>query len=175
MANIAAAMVGRGDVYYRGIRMQAAQALSRAGLTPIVLADFDEHALIDSGAFEIARTALLANDGSRQALEWADMIYAMDLDGRSASPAPLSLPAQANRPYQWLDWDAERILALLKGSYVFHDDPAGPPRVYPDGLASIADPPRRSVAGLGGAARRRSGGAQLVRPVAGFSCRPVAP
>ena len=133
LANIAAAMAGRGDVYYRGIRMPAAQALGRAGLTPIVPADFDSHALIDSGAFEIARTALLANDG-RQALEWADMIYAMDLDGLSASPAPLSLPAQANRPYEWLDWDAERILGLLKGSSLFDDDPAGPARAYPDSL-----------------------------------------
>ncbi len=134
MADIAAAMAGRGDVYYRGVRMPAAQALNQAGLTPIVPVDFDSHALIDTGAFEIARTALLAADG-RRALEWADMIYAMDLDGLSASPAPLSLPAQANRPYQWLDWDAERILALLKDSYVFGGDPADPPRIYPDGIA----------------------------------------
>jgi histidine ammonia-lyase len=133
LANIAAAMAGRGDVYYRGLRMPAAQALSQAGLTPIVFANFDDHALIDSGAFEIARTALLANDG-RQTLDWADMIYAMDLNGLPASPVPLSLPARANRPYAWLDWDAERILALLKGSYLFRDDPAGPPRGYPDSL-----------------------------------------
>jgi histidine ammonia-lyase len=133
MANIAAAMVGRGDVYYHGIRMPAAQALSRAGLTAIIPADFDDHALIDTGAFEIARTALLAGDG-RQALDWGDMIYAMDMDGLSASPAPLSLPAQANRPYQWLDWDAARILALLKGSYLFDGDPANPGRAYPDSL-----------------------------------------
>jgi histidine ammonia-lyase len=133
LANIAAAMAGHGDVYYRGIRMSAVQALSQAGLTPIVPTDFDSHALIDSNAFEIARTALLANDG-KQALEWADLIYAMDLDGLSGSPAPLSLPAQANRPYQWLDWDAERILGLLKGSYLFLDDPAGPARTYPDSL-----------------------------------------
>ncbi len=134
MADIAAAMAGRGDVYYRGVRMPAAQALSRAGLTPIIPADLDSHALVDTNAFEIARAALLAADG-RQTLEWADMIYAMDLDGLSASPAPLSLPARANRPYQWLDWDAERILALLKDSYVFDGDPAGQPRIYPDNLA----------------------------------------
>jgi histidine ammonia-lyase len=134
MADITAAMAGRGDVYYRGVRMPAGQALSRAGLTPIVPIDFDSRALVDTGAFEIARTALLAADGKRT-LEWADMIYAMDLDGLSASPAPLSLPAQANRPYQWLDWDAERILALLKDSYVFNDDSDGPARIYPDSLA----------------------------------------
>jgi hypothetical protein len=77
---------------------------------------------------------MLAEDG-KQTLEWADMIYAMDLDGLSACPAPLSLPAQANRPYQWLDWDAGRILALLKNSYVFDGDPAGPPRIYADSLS----------------------------------------
>jgi histidine ammonia-lyase len=134
MANIAAAMAGRGEVYYRGTRMPAARALIDAGLAPVMPADFDDDVLINTDAFEIARTALLADRG-RQALEWADMIFAMDMGGLSASPAPLSLPAQANRPYEWLAWDANRILTLLKGSYLFEGDTGAPALTYPDSLA----------------------------------------
>ena len=32
--NIEAAMIGHGEVYYKGVRMKAAQALSRAGMKP---------------------------------------------------------------------------------------------------------------------------------------------
>ncbi|HTJ63276.1 MAG TPA: aromatic amino acid lyase [Alphaproteobacteria bacterium] len=134
MANIAAAMAGFGDVYYRGTRMPASRAINEAGLTPVSPADFDDRGLIDTDAFEIARTALLADRG-RRALEWADIIFAMDMLGLSASPAPLSLPAQANRPYQWSAWNAARVLALIKGSYLFDGEPGTPPRTYPESLA----------------------------------------
>ena len=33
--NIEAAMIGHGEVYYKGVRMKAAQALARAGMKPI--------------------------------------------------------------------------------------------------------------------------------------------
>lgn len=117
MSNIAAAMVGRGDVYYRGVRMPAAQALSRAGLMPVAPADFDDHAFMDTNAFDTARTALLAADG-RQALEWSDLNYAMNLEGAGTGLAVLSLPAQADRPFAWLNWDSGRILAILRDSYL---------------------------------------------------------
>jgi histidine ammonia-lyase len=143
MANIAAAMTGRGEVYYRGTRMPASRALSDAGLTPITPVDFDDHGLTDTDAFEVARTALLADQG-RQALDWADLIFAMDMGGLSASPAPLSLPAQANRPYEWLAWDAERIVTLLKGSYLFDGDAGAPPLAYPDSL--VPSPARQGSA-----------------------------
>src|SRR5579872_387831 len=56
-------------------------------------------------------------------LEWADLIYAMDLDGMNSSVTPLSLVVQRDRPDPWLNWDAARVLGMLKGSYLFDADP----------------------------------------------------
>jgi histidine ammonia-lyase len=65
----------------------------------------------------------VVND-ARRALEWADLIYAMDLDGMNSSITPLSLATQCDRPDKWLNWDAARVLDMLKGSYLFDADPA---------------------------------------------------
>jgi histidine ammonia-lyase len=131
----AAAMVGKGDVYYRGIRMTAAQALADAGLTPLVPAGMDDQALVDSAAESVASAAIVAADGAR-ALDWADVTLAMELVGANANIAALSLPAQADRPFQWLNWDAFRVLAMLKGSYLLADDPGRPPTM-PERLRAL--------------------------------------
>src|SRR5690349_5198804 len=45
LANVAGAMVGAGEVYYRGVRMPAAKALAAAGLKPIQPFGADDNAL----------------------------------------------------------------------------------------------------------------------------------
>ncbi len=121
LGGVAAAMVGKGDAYYHGIRMPAAQALTQAGLIPLTPVDDDYGALTGTEAYAIGRAALLVADG-RQMLEWSDLIYAMDLNGMNAGIAPLALPAQENRPLKWTYWDAARVLDMLKGSYLLTED-----------------------------------------------------
>jgi histidine ammonia-lyase len=123
LMNVGGAMVGAGEVYYQGVRMPAAKALAQAGLKPIQPFAADDNALTSSDAYATGQAALLAND-ARQALEWADLIYAMDLNGMNSSITPLSLAVQCDRPDAWLNWDAARVLAMLKGSYLFDADPA---------------------------------------------------
>jgi histidine ammonia-lyase len=48
----------------------------------------------------------------------------MDLNGMNSSITPLSRVVQCDRPDQWLNWDAARVLDMLKGSYLFDADPA---------------------------------------------------
>jgi histidine ammonia-lyase len=122
LANVAAAMVGAGEVYYRGVRMSAAKALAQAGLKPIQPFGADDNALTSGDAYATGQAALVVND-ARRALEWADLIYAMDLDGMNSSITPLSLVVQRDRPGAWLNWDAARVLDMLKGSYLFDADP----------------------------------------------------
>ena len=132
LGGIAAAMVGRGDAYYHGIRMPAAQALSQAGLMPLTPVDDDYDALTQTEAYITGRTALLVADGRRM-LEWSDLIFAMDLNGMNAGIAPLSVPAQENRPLKWTYWDARRVLDMVKGGYLLSEDnPAARP--YPPSL-----------------------------------------
>jgi histidine ammonia-lyase len=122
-ANVAATMVGAGAAYYRGERMPAAEALSRAGLQPLVPFGADDSALESSNAYATAQAAILVYD-AREALWWADLLYAVDLNGMNSSVSPLSQPVQANRPFKWLNWDAARVLDMLKGSYLFELDSA---------------------------------------------------
>jgi histidine ammonia-lyase len=115
-------MVGAGDAYYQGTRMPAAEALAKAGLKPIQPFAADTNALTSSDAYATGIAALTVNDAQR-ALEWADLIYAMDLNGMNSSITPLSTLVQRERPFKWLNWEAARVRGMIKGSYLFADDP----------------------------------------------------
>jgi len=121
LTNVAGVMVGAGDAYYRGERMAASEALSRAHLKPLQPFAADDTALESSNAYAVGQTALLVND-ARYALSWADLVYAIDLNGMNSSVTPLSAPVQANRPFVWLNWHAARMLEMIKGSYLFEID-----------------------------------------------------
>jgi histidine ammonia-lyase len=119
--NVGATMVGAGNAYYRGVRMPAAEALKQAGLEPLAPFGADDSELESSNSYATGQAALLLYD-AREALSWADLVYAIDLNGMNSSVSPLSQPVQANRPFKWLNWDAARVLAMLKGSYLFELD-----------------------------------------------------
>ena len=122
IANIEGTMVGVGEAYYHGTRMPAAEALEKAGLEPIEPFGADDDALDVTNAYAAGQAALLVYDAA-DALDWADLIYAMDLNGMNSSITPLSKPVQNARPFKALNIDAARILDMLNGSYLFGDDP----------------------------------------------------
>ena len=117
-SNFLATMVGRGEAYYHGTRMSAARALRKAGLRPLSSAVGGG----TSNAYADALAVLLVADG-RQALEWADLIHALDKLGMNSSITPLAALVQQKRPFRWVAWDAARLLDMLRGSYLFEDDP----------------------------------------------------
>ena len=117
-SNFLATMVGRGDAWYRGVRMSAAEALKRAGLKPLST----EIGGGTSNAYADALAALLVADG-REALEWADLLHALDKLAMNSSVTPLGVRVQEKRPFKWVAWNAARVLDMLKGSYLFEDDP----------------------------------------------------
>ena len=121
LGNVAAAMVGAGEAYFQGARMKADQALKKAGLAPLQPFAADDNALTSSNAYATGQAALLVHD-ARDALEWADLIYAIDLNGMNSSVTPLSLVVQRDRPEKWLNWHAARTLDMIKGSYIFDKD-----------------------------------------------------
>ena len=121
LANVGAAMVGAGEVYYRGVRMSAAEALKQAGLAPLKPFAADDSELESSNAYATGQAALVLYD-AREALSWADLVYAVDLNGMNSSISPLAQPVQASRPFPWLNWEAARVLDMLRGSYLFERD-----------------------------------------------------
>jgi histidine ammonia-lyase len=119
--NIGATMVGAGDAYYQGTRMSAADALKAAGLTPLQPFAADDNALTSSDAYATARSVFVVAD-AKQALAWADLTYAIDMNAMNSSVTPLNYEVQSDRPFKWLNWDADRVKEMIKGSYLFGDD-----------------------------------------------------
>jgi histidine ammonia-lyase len=117
-SNFLATMVGKGDAYYQGVRMKASDALAKAGLKPLQT----ETGGGTSNAYADALAVLMVADG-KAALEWADLIHALDKLGMNSSLTPLAGIVQAKRPFKWVAWDAARLLDMLRGSYLFEDDP----------------------------------------------------
>ncbi len=101
--------------------MPPAEALKQAKLEPLAPFGADDSELESTNSYSTGQAALLLYD-AREALSWADLIYAIDLNGMNSSVSPLSQPVQANRPFKWLNWDAARVLDMLKGSYLFELD-----------------------------------------------------
>ncbi len=133
-------MVGAGDAYFQGVRMKADQALKNAGLTPIQPFAADDNALTSSNAYATGQSALLVHD-AREALEWSDLIYAIDLNGMNSSITPLSLVVQRDRPEKWLNWHAARVLDMIKPA----DDAAFPRERRNDQAADDTAFPRKRV------------------------------
>jgi len=121
MYQVASAMIGLGEVYYNGVRMPASQALAQAGLKRLEPFGADDGALASTNAYTMGQAALLVHD-SRQMLDWADLLYAMDLTGMNSSVTPISAPVQAVRPFKWLNSAAARVLDTIRGSYLFDLD-----------------------------------------------------
>jgi histidine ammonia-lyase len=122
MDNIKGSMVGAGYAYYDGKRMSAAAALAAAGLKPVQPFGADNDAFDVTNAFATGQAVLLVADVAR-ALQWADLIDAIDLNAMNSSITPLTSIVQAARPFPWLNRDASRVLDMLRDSYLLRDDP----------------------------------------------------
>ena len=121
LGNIGGTMVGAGEAYYHGVRMPASEALQKAGLKPLQPFAADDNALTSSNAYATAMAAFAVYDG-KHALAWADLNYAIDLNGMNSSVTPLNYVVQTDRPFKWLNWDANRVKEMIRGSYLFGDD-----------------------------------------------------
>jgi histidine ammonia-lyase len=120
-SNINATMVGAGDAYLSGVRMSAADALAKAGLKAIEPGPGDD-TLYTVNCDVTGMSALLVYD-ARRLLDWIDLTHAMDMNGMNTNPTRLFGVAQANRPFPWLVWQTGRLRDMLRGSYLFEDDP----------------------------------------------------
>ena len=131
MSNVGATMVGAGQAYYRGQKMSAAQALAMAGLTPLAPFAADDAALTSTNAYSAGQAALLVADSKRM-LDWSDLTFAMSMLGLNSSVTPLTAVPQEARPFPFQNWQAKRLLGLIRGSYLFD--------LEPDGKRIIQDP-----------------------------------
>lgn len=127
LPHIGLAMMGEGEVVYRGRRMPAAEALATAGLGPPFLRPYAKDALaITSSNAASAALAVLACHDAERLLDAAEIVAALSLEALNGNVAPLLPVVQGLQRSREQAAAAERVRAHLEGSHLWHADPARP-------------------------------------------------
>src|SRR6202012_2682196 len=117
LAHLFLPLIGFGEVFEKGKRLPAAQVLASHGLQPLVLGPKEGLALINGTQFILA-FAIKAVQRLDDALNRADVIGAMSLEGLMGSARPFDARLHAIRPYKGTKLVAERLATLLNGSAI---------------------------------------------------------
>ena len=118
LAHVALALIGEGEVRDDdGHRRPAGEALARAGLTPVRLAEKEGLALVNGTDGMLGMLVLAAHD-LRLLLRTADVAAAMSVEALLGTDAVFSADLQALRPHPGQADVAANLRAMLAGSGV---------------------------------------------------------
>ena len=115
LAHVALTFIGHGEAFYRGERLRASEALTRAGLRPVVLEAKEGLALVN-GTQAMCAVGALAHLRAEQLAEIADVAGAMTLEGLLGSHKPFLPEIQQVRPHLGQKHVAAHMRQLLRGS-----------------------------------------------------------
>jgi len=123
LSHIGLAMLGEGDVYYRGNKQPAAEVLKATGLTPIVPFGKDALSILSSNAYAAGLAALTLNELAQLA-RVSKLVFALSLQALNGNVSPFLQDSLALRPFpQTLQAGAD-LRALLTGSSIWDQDPS---------------------------------------------------
>ncbi|NVD42374.1 histidine ammonia-lyase [Ensifer sp. HO-A22] len=128
LAHMAAVMMGHGEAFFAGARMSGAEALAKAGLTPVVLAAKEGLALIN-GTQTSTALALAGLFRAHRAAQAALVTGAMSTDAAMGSSAPFHPDIHTLRGHQGQIDTAAALRALLSGSAIRESHIEGDERV----------------------------------------------
>ena len=128
LAHVAAVMIGEGEAFYQGERMAGADALSRAGLKPVVLAAKEGLALIN-GTQTSTALALAGLFRAHRGAQTAIITGAMSTDAAMGSSAPFHPEIHTLRGHQGQIDTARSLRALLEDSEIRNSHIEGDERV----------------------------------------------
>jgi len=110
-------LIGLGEVYENNQRIPAGQLLKKHNLQPLVLGPKEGLALINGTQFILA-FAVKAVQRLDDALNRADLIGALSLEGLMGSARPFDARLHAIRPFKGTKMVADRLFTLLTGSEI---------------------------------------------------------
>lgn len=125
LSHIGLAIIGEGDVIYRGKRMPSAEAFEIADLKPVALGPKDGLAIVSSNALGAGQAAIALHE-LEEFLDIAEVIYAASLEGLEGNVSPLDDRNHALRRYKGQRAVAKRLRGLLEGSYLHDPNPERP-------------------------------------------------
>lgn len=128
LAHMAAAMIGKGEAVFEGARMNAVDAMQKAGIPPIVLGPKEGLALINGTQFSTA-CALVGLWGAWQNAATSVLTCALSTDAIMGSTAPLQGAIHTLRGHQGQIAVARAQSALMAGSQIRESHVDGDTRV----------------------------------------------
>ena len=117
LAHLALVAVGEGEAFYRGERIAGAEALRRAGLTPLQLTAKEGLALLN-GTQAMTAVGALAVARARRVVELCDLSGAMSLEALKGTPAAFDVRIHRARPHAGQIASAAHLLRLMEGSEI---------------------------------------------------------
>ena len=139
LSHIGLAMIGEGDVNFRGEIVSASESLKKSGLKAAQLGPKDGLAIVSSNALGAGQGVLVAYE-MQKLLDLMDVTYALSLEGLNGNTSPLDKEAQKIRPFVGQGYSAARIREYLEGSYIWEADwkkPVQDPLCYRSGAHVI--------------------------------------
>jgi histidine ammonia-lyase len=127
LSHLALPLIAEGYVRYQGVRLQAADALARAGLCPLELREKEGLSLINGTQIMLALGSWALREGLQLA-SLADRLAALSMEALEANPSFLHPKIHAARQHPAQVASAARIREALDGSYL-HEESYTPPRV----------------------------------------------
>lgn len=115
MSQIALALMGEGEAFYRGARLPAAEAMKRAGLKPVVFEARDGLAAINGSNVIAGLGAIEVFDADRW-LKHSEIAAAMTLEVLNANMKAYDPRVHAVRGYPGAQESAENIRRICEGS-----------------------------------------------------------
>ena len=128
LAHMAAVMIGEGEASYQGVIMQGGEALTKAGIDPVVLGPKEGLALINGTQFSTA-CALVGLFEAWRAARAAIVTSALSTDAIMGSTAPLNTAIHALRGHHGQIDVAAAMSWLLEGSAIRESHRDGDMRV----------------------------------------------
>jgi histidine ammonia-lyase len=117
LAHLALVVVGEGEAFYRGERIEGGEALRRAGLKPIQLTAKEGLALLN-GTQAMTAVGALATSRALRVVELCDLSGAMSLEALKGTPAAFDERIHRARPHAGQIASAAHLLRLMEGSEI---------------------------------------------------------
>ncbi|MFM9974389.1 MAG: histidine ammonia-lyase [Beijerinckiaceae bacterium] len=130
-AHIGAAVIGEGEIFVRGERRPAAEALRSAGLAPARLGPKDGLAILNSSAVSCGHASVVLA-ALAQLLSLSVVTAMLTDEGYAANPRIFDADLAAARPAGGQERAAAMFRAVLGGSYLYD---SGAPRSIQDALS----------------------------------------
>ena len=118
LSHIGLAMLGEGEVYFKGKKINAQKALDKVDLKPVNLGPKDGLAIVSSNALSAGKAALIV-DKIEELVKKADLVYSLSLEGIKGNVSPLDKRVKKFRPYSGQKTSIERVTDYLEGSFIW--------------------------------------------------------